>query len=196
VQESDNFSAPPGDSGDFLMPSMDSEVDSGGQSLEQAPVRPSSSGSVQIPAARSEASGRFPPRMVRDDSQARSPESTRGATSEELSASPGSSAASSSATPSATGSSVTTEPTAADCASTRLSVPTVLVPPVERPRARLQSGVSKPKEYTNGTDRYDRLRFGNFCSTSEPSNLSEALANPSWKSAMDEEYSALMQNQT
>jgi hypothetical protein len=53
----------------------------------------------------------------------------------------------------------------------------------ERPHTRLQSGVSKPKKYTNGT-----IRYAYFCSTGEPSSTAEALADVRWKAAMDEEY--------
>jgi histone deacetylase 1/2 len=71
--------------------------------------------------------------------------------------------------------------------------------PVSSPvrlRTRLQSGIVKPKEYTDGTVRYDRVKYGNFCSTGEPSSTTEALADTRWKEAMDEEYSALMKNKT
>jgi hypothetical protein len=47
---------------------------------------------------------------------------------------------------------------------------TVLAPPVERPHTRLQSGVTKPKKFTNGT-----IRYAYFCSTSEPSSPAEAF---------------------
>jgi len=38
--------------------------------------------------------------------------------------------------------------------------------------------------------------YGNFCSTGEPQNLQEALDYPRWRAAMQEEYDALMRNQT
>jgi histone deacetylase 1/2 len=69
------------------------------------------------------------------------------------------------------------------------------VPP-DRLRTRSQSGIVKPKTYTDGTVRYDRVKFGNFCSTGEPSSTIEALADTHWKTAMDEEYLALMKNET
>jgi histone deacetylase 1/2 len=65
-----------------------------------------------------------------------------------------------------------------------------------RPRTRLQQGIVQPKIITDGRIRYDRIRFANFCSTGEPSNLQEALDDPRWKSAMDEEFSALARNHT
>jgi hypothetical protein len=70
------------------------------------------------------------------------------------------------------------------------------VVPVERLRTRSQSGISRPKQFTDGTVRYDRLRFGNFCRTGEPNTLTEALSDSRWKAAMDEEYAALMANRT
>jgi histone deacetylase 1/2 len=69
-------------------------------------------------------------------------------------------------------------------------VPAPLLQP-ERPRTRLQSGVSKPKKFTDGT-----IRYANFCSTGEPSTTAEAFSDYRWKAAMDEEYQALITNQT
>jgi histone deacetylase 1/2 len=69
---------------------------------------------------------------------------------------------------------------------------TAVVPSVpERPHTRLQSGVSKPKKFTDGT-----IRYAYFSSTGEPSSTSEALADVRWKAAMDEEYAALLNNKT
>jgi histone deacetylase 1/2 len=77
----------------------------------------------------------------------------------------------------------------------RFSVPSssvaVPVPPLDRPRTRLQSGVSQPKKFTDGT-----IRYAYFCSTGEPSSTTEGFADPRWKAAMDEEYDALMKNNT
>jgi hypothetical protein len=56
-------------------------------------------------------------------------------------------------------------------------------------RTRLQGGIKKPKEFTDGT-----VRYGNLAGNSEPFNLQEALSTPHWKSAMQDEYSALMRN--
>jgi histone deacetylase 1/2 len=61
----------------------------------------------------------------------------------------------------------------------------------DRPRTRLQSGVSKPKKFTDGT-----IRYANFCSTGEPSTTAEAFTDSHWKIAMDEEYDALIKNNT
>ena len=62
---------------------------------------------------------------------------------------------------------------------------------IQRPRTRLQSGIIKAKVFTDGT-----VHYGNFCSTGEPQNLQEALDDPVWRKAMEEEYSTLMKNQT
>jgi hypothetical protein len=59
------------------------------------------------------------------------------------------------------------------------------------PRTRLQSGIRKPKIYYDGT-----IHYGNFAASEEPRNLSMALSDPNWKSAMDSEFSALVRNNT
>jgi hypothetical protein len=59
-----------------------------------------------------------------------------------------------------------------------------------------QHGISQPKIITDGRIRYDQIWFGNFCTTGEPTSVSEALSDSRWKVAMDEEYSALMNNNT
>jgi hypothetical protein len=65
-------------------------------------------------------------------------------------------------------------------------------PPIDaRPRTQLQAGIRKPKVYTDGT-----IRYGCYTSTSEPSNLDEALRDKKWHDAMDIEYEALMKNKT
>jgi hypothetical protein len=58
---------------------------------------------------------------------------------------------------------------------------------INRPHTRLQSGVSKPNKFTDGT-----IRYAYFCSTGEPSNIVEAFTNSRWKAAMDEEYDGLL----
>jgi hypothetical protein len=60
-----------------------------------------------------------------------------------------------------------------------------------RPNTRLQSGIVKPKIYTDGT-----IWYANFCSTREPKNLIEALNSPKWKEAMENEITALHKNKT
>jgi hypothetical protein len=66
-----------------------------------------------------------------------------------------------------------------------------LVPAPTAPRTHLQAGICKPKVYSNSTVWYA------FCTTSgEPHSLQEALSTPSWKAAMNEEYTALIRNKT
>jgi hypothetical protein len=60
-----------------------------------------------------------------------------------------------------------------------------------RPSTRLQHGIRKPKVYTDGTIRYGLLTF-----SGEPNHLDEALSDSRWKSAMDQEYNALLKNNT
>jgi hypothetical protein len=58
-------------------------------------------------------------------------------------------------------------------------------------RTRLQKGIKQPKIYTDGT-----VRYGLLASSDEPRSLVDALADPHWKQAMEEEYEALLNNQT
>ncbi|XP_012700229.1 uncharacterized protein LOC105914105 [Setaria italica] len=60
-----------------------------------------------------------------------------------------------------------------------------------RPLTRLQRGIRKQKQYTDGT-----VRYGLFTSTGEPSSLDEALHDRNWHQAMESEYEALMKNRT
>ena len=60
-----------------------------------------------------------------------------------------------------------------------------------RPRTRLQSGIIKPKKFYD-----DMVGYGMFCATGEPESIQEAMNDPKWKRAMEEEYKALQQNQT
>jgi hypothetical protein len=59
------------------------------------------------------------------------------------------------------------------------------------PSTRLQHGIRKPKVYTDGTIRYVLLT-----SSGEPNHLDEALGDSRWKSTMDQEYNALLKNNT
>jgi hypothetical protein len=61
----------------------------------------------------------------------------------------------------------------------------------QRPKTCLQSGIRKPKVYTNGT-----VKYGCFTSSGEPRNLEEVLHDKNWKEAMDFKYTALMKNKT
>jgi hypothetical protein len=65
------------------------------------------------------------------------------------------------------------------------------MPPVDRSRTSLQSGMSQPKMFTDGT-----IHYAYFCSTGEPSSTAEAFADSRWKAAMDEKYNALLKNGT
>jgi histone deacetylase 1/2 len=82
--------------------------------------------------------------------------------------------------------------------SSRSYAPNAVVAPAvsapARPHKRFQSGISQPKFITDRRVRYDRVRFANYCSTGEPTDVREALADPMWKVAMDEEFLALKQN--
>ena len=74
------------------------------------------------------------------------------------------------------------------------------------PRTRVQQGIAQPKKYKDGTITYGRqpriykdansVRYGLLTSTGEPCSLSEALDDPNWKKAMEEEHEALLQNKT
>lgn len=64
-------------------------------------------------------------------------------------------------------------------------------PPVSRPHTRLQSGIVKPKVYTDGT-----VRYANICTAGEPNSVEEVLKSVKWKNAMQDEYDALQRNGT
>ena len=49
----------------------------------------------------------------------------------------------------------------------------------------------KPRKFTDGT-----VCYGNFCATGEPESFQEALEEPRWKEAMQQEYDALLKNKT
>ncbi|WVZ53157.1 hypothetical protein U9M48_004138 [Paspalum notatum var. saurae] len=82
-------------------------------------------------------------------------------------------------------------------------------------RTRLRNNIVQTKEFTDGTIRYPEKsrKFAAAAtvqnpttarqssnagseSVSEPSSLQEALASPGWKKAMDDEYLALIRNET
>ena len=63
-------------------------------------------------------------------------------------------------------------------------------------RTRSQHGISTPKIHTDGTVRYDKVRFVGLAATVEPYNLVEASEHNDWKNAMDEEYNAPMKSRT
>ena len=61
-----------------------------------------------------------------------------------------------------------------------------------RPHTRLQSGIHKPKVYTDGTIWYGLSAIAE----SEPHSLEDALQDSNWKQAMHDEYMALLHNKT
>lgn len=77
--------------------------------------------------------------------------------------------------------------------STHDNFPQSIPSPIQqlRPRTRLQDGIIKRKQFTDGT-----IRYGNLCSTGEPEYLGEALMDPNWRKAMEVEYTALLKNNT
>jgi hypothetical protein len=67
----------------------------------------------------------------------------------------------------------------------------VTAPAPAAPHTRLQAVTHKPKVYSDGT-----VRYAFSTTSSEPHSLQEALSTPSWKVAMNDEYTALMRNKT
>jgi hypothetical protein len=63
--------------------------------------------------------------------------------------------------------------------------------PQQRGHTRLQNNIIQPKQLFPGM-----IRYANFCVTGEPESLSEAMHDPKWKHAMEEEFSTLMKNGT
>ena len=81
------------------------------------------------------------------------------------------------------------------------SVPTgVAATPVPGVRTRLQQGIRQPKQFTDGTVTYKvsrgTVRYGLLISTGEPRNITDVLSHPQWRQAIQEEYDALLQNNT
>jgi histone deacetylase 1/2 len=73
-----------------------------------------------------------------------------------------------------------------------------VVQPLHQMRTRLRDNIVKPKEFTDGTVRYNTAAtLENVAKpVTEPGNLSEALKYKEWRQAMDTEYAALLKNQT
>lgn len=65
-------------------------------------------------------------------------------------------------------------------------------PPVQQRVTRLQHGISKPKQFTNGTVRWGM----SATSSEEPATVHVALSDPRWVAAMDVEHEALQRNKT
>jgi hypothetical protein len=68
---------------------------------------------------------------------------------------------------------------------------TTTAAPVSGIQTRLQKGIRNPKVYKDGT-----VRYGMLVSAEEPRSLTEALADPNWCKAMEEEHDALLHNKT
>ena len=73
------------------------------------------------------------------------------------------------------------------------SVPATAAPPPHRHGTRLQHGVTKPKQYTDGTVRWG---LHSSVDAAEPTSVKAALQDDRWASAMNKEYTALMNNRT
>jgi hypothetical protein len=58
-------------------------------------------------------------------------------------------------------------------------------------RTRLQKGIRNPKKYTDCT-----IRYGMLSSTGEPCSTSDTLKDPNWRQAMQDEFNALIENNT
>jgi hypothetical protein len=56
---------------------------------------------------------------------------------------------------------------------------------------RLQNRIVKPNKQYDGY-----IRYGNLCVTGEPEDVQQALEDPKWRIAMQEEYDALERNKT
>jgi histone deacetylase 1/2 len=61
----------------------------------------------------------------------------------------------------------------------------------QRPVTRSQHGIRRPKQYTDGTVKYNF-----FATNGEPTSLADALGDINWKHAMDQEFTALQKNET
>ena len=70
---------------------------------------------------------------------------------------------------------------------------TTVAVPVPSMRTRAQTGNSRPRKLTDGTVRYNTYRRAFFA---EPSSHRQALAEPSWRAAMEAEFDALQRNNT
>ncbi|KAG8087751.1 hypothetical protein GUJ93_ZPchr0010g8326 [Zizania palustris] len=96
----------------------------------------------------------------------------------------------------------TLSPAVVDDASGMISQEDPSAPPqlTSRPTTRLSHGISKPKEFTDGTVRYPLNKRAFLASLSlcpaEPVSYAEAAKFPEWRNAMTAEYDALMRNKT
>jgi hypothetical protein len=78
-----------------------------------------------------------------------------------------------------------------DASGTSAAAPSAVPPMPNRLTTCSQSGIRKPKTYTNGT-----MRYGLFTSIGQPQNHSEAMGDTRWKLAVDSEMNALKKNET
>lgn len=69
---------------------------------------------------------------------------------------------------------------------------------LSRPHTRSQSGISRPKERTDGTVAWLGACLSQAVAdpTAEPRHYSAAMQIPHWRQAMDLEYQALLKNKT
>lgn len=75
--------------------------------------------------------------------------------------------------------------------------PHVGAAPLEDSSQRLRACIRVPSRYTNGKVRYNPYhRRQASLSVTEPSSHLEALEDDNWRRAMDDEYAALMKNET
>lgn len=65
--------------------------------------------------------------------------------------------------------------------------------PAHRPTTRSQHGISKPKQYTDGTVHWGMMTTA---APEEPNSVDEALTDKNWCKAMDAEFEALIWNKT
>jgi hypothetical protein len=86
---------------------------------------------------------------------------------------------------------VSRPPADVDAAGSSMSFDSEGIPQPTRARMRLQSGIFKPRVYTDST-----IRYSCFAATGEPQVLSEALDNANWRHAVDVEFQALQNNKT
>lgn len=63
----------------------------------------------------------------------------------------------------------------------------------QRPVTQLQQGITKPKQYSDGTVWWC---MSSMTSTDESPSVDEAFGNKNWEEAMDAEYQALHRNKT
>lgn len=65
--------------------------------------------------------------------------------------------------------------------------------PAQRPVTRLQRGIVKPKQYTDGTVRWC---MNTQMKSEEPNSVEDALRDRKWAAAMESEHQALLRNKT